>query len=94
MRNHPTDCPCTVDARCRAAWTVTALVLATFALHGCAQPDRRLAEDRHTCVAMGHQSGTPEFQQCLADLNERRCPTKQTRHGEEHVVSKDCTRLP
>lgn len=94
MKNRLTIWPPIFGAQCRPVWTATALVLATFILHGCAQPDRRLVEDRQTCLAMGHQGGTPEFQQCMADLNERRCPTKQTRHGQEHVVSKECTQSP
>ena len=93
MRNRLTDWQPIVGVRCHSEWAAAALVAAMLALHGCAQPDRRLAEDRQTCAAMGHQSGSPEFQQCLAALNERRCPTKQTQHGEQHVVSKECTQL-
>jgi NitT/TauT family transport system substrate-binding protein len=42
------------------------MMLVSIALAGCGQVDRRLAEDRQTCTAMGHSSDTAEFQQCMA----------------------------
>lgn len=94
MSNWLASWPPSFNVQYRSVWIAIALVLAAFALQGCAQPDRRLAEDRQTCRAMGHQTGTGEFEQCLQELNERRCPVKQTLRGEQHFVSKECTRLP
>ncbi len=72
----------------------TLLLLVGIALVGCGQVDRRLAEDRQTCTAMGHASDTAEFQQCMAELNSRRCAdTKAGKTGPHHVATLDCTRL-
>ena len=55
---------------------------------GCADQDRRLVEDEKSCLQMGHPTGTPEFKQCMTDLNERRCATMTGRH----VATQACTR--
>jgi hypothetical protein len=69
-----------------------ALLLGILPLWGCAtHEDRRLAEDQQSCLQMGHSAGTPQFSQCLEDLNQRRCDTKIL--GERHLVNEECTRL-
>jgi hypothetical protein len=74
----------------------SSLFVAMASLTGCASEDRRLVADRQTCQSMGHVEGTPEFTQCMRDLNERRCPTrKATKYGGiVHEATTDCTRLP
>jgi hypothetical protein len=73
-----------------------ALALGSFLLAGCAQEDRRLAEDQQSCRAMGHVSGTPQFQQCMEELNQRRCATVSVgKPGTtRHQAVLECTRLP
>jgi hypothetical protein len=51
----------------------TVLLLGLGVFGGCGREDRRLTEDRQSCAEMGHPIGTPQFQQCMQDLNERRC---------------------
>jgi hypothetical protein len=44
---------------------------------------------------MGHVAGTPEFKQCMNDLNERRCAVQRSKAGTgSHIATTDCTRLP
>jgi len=65
-------------------------------LTGCAaSTDRRLTEDQQSCQAMGHTTGTANFRQCLADLDERRCAmSANMKNGAlHHVASADCSRL-
>jgi hypothetical protein len=70
------------------------MLLISIALAGCGQVDRRLTEDRQTCTAMGHSTDTAEFQQCMAELNSRRCAnTAVGKTGSHHVATLDCTRL-
>lgn len=70
------------------------LLLGVSLLAGCASEDRRLVEDRQSCLQMGHSPGTPEFKQCMLDLNDRRCAVLQNRAGiSHHVATEDCTRL-
>jgi hypothetical protein len=69
------------------------LCLAVFALAGCAGEDKRLAEDKQSCVAMGHSPGTPTFEQCLQDLNERRCAMSAKKGQTSHVATRDCSRI-
>jgi hypothetical protein len=71
----------------------TALLLVTFLFSACAQEDRRLAEDQQSCTQMGHSPGTPQFDQCMQDLNQRRCATVTKAFGERHVATEECTRL-
>ena len=69
-------------------------VLLAGVLFGCTpHVDTRLADDQQTCVQMGHAAGSPIFQQCLAELNERRCALAASKTGPHHVASEDCTRL-
>jgi hypothetical protein len=68
------------------------LLLGVFLLSGCAaHEDRRLAEDQQSCLQMGHPPGTPQFSQCLEDLNQRRCDTKVL--GERHLATEERTRI-
>ncbi len=70
------------------------LAAAAFGIAGCANEDHRLAEDQQSCVAMGHVEGTPEFKQCMADLNQRRCAeAKSKTEGTQHEATVDCTKL-
>jgi hypothetical protein len=44
---------------------------------------------------MGHVAGTPEFKQCMSDLNERRCARQRSKAGTgSHIATTECTRLP
>jgi hypothetical protein len=83
-------------AKHRPALAASALILAVASLTGCAGEDRRLVADQESCRNMGHAAGTPEFKQCMNDLNERRCAVQQrTKAGPgSHVATTDCTRLP
>ena len=77
--------------------TLAALLLGIASLTGCAsEEDRRLAADEQSCQSMGHVPGTAEFQQCMTDLNLRRCATRQAtkQGGTTHEVTRECTRLP
>jgi hypothetical protein len=44
---------------------------------------------------MGHVEGTPEFKQCMNDLNLRRCATRKATKfgGNVHEATTECTRL-
>jgi hypothetical protein len=70
----------------------TALLLVAFLFSACAHEDRRLAEDQQSCTQMGHSPGTPQFDQCMQELNQRRCATVKG-FGERHVATEECTRL-
>jgi hypothetical protein len=70
------------------------LFVSAFVISGCAHEDRRLAEDQQSCIQMGHSPGTPQFNQCMEDLNQRRCATVAAKGaGERHVATEECTRL-
>jgi hypothetical protein len=61
--------------------------------------DTRLTGDQQTCATMGHAAGSSMFEQCLADLNARRCGVKNNSQGNRqgtwrHVATEACTRLP
>lgn len=62
-------------------------------LAGCGAPDRRLVDDQQSCRTMGHLQGSPTFQGCMAELNQRRCAVIAQKAGTRHVASKDCTAL-
>ena len=71
-----------------------ATLLLGLLLSGCAQEDRRLAEDQQSCLQMGHSPGTPQFSQCMEDLNQRRCATATAKGiAGRHVATEECTRL-
>src|SRR5437870_13661133 len=80
----------------RPTLVASTLLLAIASLTGCTSEDRRLVADRQTCQSMGHVEGTPEFKQCMQDLNERRCPTRKVAKysGAVHEATTECTRLP
>jgi hypothetical protein len=42
-------------------------------LAGCAQHEQHLEQDAVTCRSMGHVPETPEFSNCMKELNKRRC---------------------
>lgn len=69
------------------------LLLAMLLLTGCASEDRRLVADEQSCRNMGHADGTPEFKQCMTDLNQRRCATRSTKSGTVLERTTDCTML-
>jgi hypothetical protein len=77
-----------------SALVAPTLLLAAVAIAGCASEDRRLAEDQQTCLSMGHSSGTAEFNQCMNELDLRRCATRRTKQGVPlHQATLECTRL-
>jgi hypothetical protein len=82
-------------AKHRPALAASALILAVASFTGCAGEDRRLVADQESCRNMGHVPGTPEFKQCMTDLNDRRCAVQKTKGGAgSHVATAECTRLP
>lgn len=82
-------------AKLRAALVASVFILAVASLTGCAGEDRRLAADQESCRNMGHAAGTPEFRQCMTDLNERRGAVQKAKAGAgSHIATADCTRLP
>ena len=73
---------------------VTILLLTiVLAFTGCAPEDRRLTADKESCSSMGHLPGSAEFQQCMQDLNDRRCATISRKGGSRHEANLDCTKL-
>lgn len=76
----------------RTTSVVTLVVLAAL-LVGCSGPDRRVVEDQQSCTGMGHAAGTPTFQKCMADLNDRRCAHGGAKSGRTHVITTECTRV-
>ena len=79
----------------RPTVVVSALVLAAASFTGRAGEDRRLVADEQSCRDMGHVEGTPEFKQCMNDLNERRCARQRSKAGTgSHIATTECTRLP
>ena len=64
-----------------------------LALLGCGPEDKRLTVDKKTCISMGHMPGFAAFEQCMGDLNERRCATVNRRGGGGHFATVDCTKL-
>jgi hypothetical protein len=71
------------------------LILAVVLLTGCAGEDRRLVADQESCRNMGHAPGTPEFKQCMTDLNDRRCAVQKAKGGAgSHIATAECTKLP
>jgi hypothetical protein len=84
-----------MSAKHRPALAASALIVAVVSLAGCAGEDRRLVADQESCRNMGHVPGTPEFKQCMTDLNERRCAVQRAKGGTgSHVATAECTRLP
>jgi hypothetical protein len=84
-----------VFPKLRSTLVASALLLGIASLTGCASEDRRLVADEQSCRSMGHSDGTPEFKQCMNDLNERRCAVQRAKTGPgSHVASTECTRLP
>lgn len=76
---------------------VPTFMLIGMLLAGCAgRVDNRLADDQQTCQTMGHSAGTEAFEQCLAELNKRRCAVVRQgrRQDTRHQQSLDCSRLP
>ncbi|GEM_PF-4181285 len=76
------------------------LFAVTFAVAGCvSKVDTRLTDDQQSCRDMGHSPGSAEFNQCMSELNERRCATVKaptTFKGQlttRHSSTIDCTRL-
>lgn len=64
------------------------------ALAGCAIEDKRLADDKKSCLAMGHSPGSAVFDLCMQDLNARRCGESRGRQAvTTHQGTRDCTRL-
>jgi hypothetical protein len=64
------------------------LLIGVPLVSGCAtREDRRLAEDQQSCLQMGHSPETPQFSQCMQDLNQRRCDTKVI--GERHLATQE-----
>ncbi len=79
----------------RSRLVASSLLAAIALVTGCASEDRRLVEDEQSCHSMGHLDGTPEFKQCMNDLNERRCAVQRAKVGAgPHVATTECTRLP
>ena len=79
----------------RGALVVSTLLLTSASLVGCAGEDRRLVSDQQSCQSMGHTPNTPAYQQCMRDLNERRCAVQRGKAGAgTHVATSDCTQLP
>jgi hypothetical protein len=79
----------------RSTLAASTLLIVIALLTGCASEDRRLVADEQSCRSMGHVDGTPEFRQCMNDLNERRCATRKAtkQGGSVHEATTDCTRL-
>lgn len=77
----------------RGRFKLVALMI--LVLTGCSSSeDRRLASDEQSCRSMGHTPGTAIFQQCMNDLNQRRCGVIQSRKGgAQHAPTRECTRL-
>lgn len=74
-----------------SAGVIVTSILMGVLLTGCVDKnDRRLVADEKTCREMGHQEDTPEFKQCMADLNDRRC-SSSPKGG--HQKTKDCTQI-
>lgn len=82
-------------AELHSAMIGSALLLAIVSLIGCASEDRRLVADEETCRSMGHVEGTPEFKQCMTELNLRRCATRKAtkQGGKLHEAATECERL-
>jgi hypothetical protein len=81
----------------RCTLVASAFLLAIGSMTGCvSEEDRRLAADEQSCQSMGHADGTPEFKQCMIELNLRRCATRQAtkQGGIAHEITRECTRLP
>jgi len=79
----------------RRTLAVSTLLLAIASLTGCASVDRRLVADQQSCRNMGHLDGTPQFKECMNDLNERRCAVLRSKGSAgSHVATTECTRLP
>ena len=84
-----------MSPKLRPTVVVSALVLAVVSFTGCAAEDRRLVADEQSCRGMCHVAGTPEFKQCMNDLNQRRCAVQRSKAGTgSHIATTDCTRLP
>jgi hypothetical protein len=83
----------------RNVWWIQFVALLSLSglvlLSGCGHVDRRVAEDRETCSAMGHAPDTPEFRSCMQELNNRRCANIRTGKGgyTHHEATLDCTKL-
>lgn len=79
----------------RSGLCITTILLfgASFALAGCAHEDKRLTSDEQSCRSMGHSPGSAAFDQCMKDLNQRRCGTINYKGASRHATSLDCTRL-
>ena len=78
-----------------SALVAAALLLAAVSIAGCASEDRRLVADQQSCRSMGHLEGTPQFKQCMNDLNERRCAVLRSKSAPgTHLATTECTRLP
>jgi hypothetical protein len=83
-----------VFSKLRSTLVALSLLAAIASVTGCAGEDRRLAADEQSCLNMGHANGTPEFKQCMNDLNERRCAVQRAKAGAgSHVATTECTRL-
>ena len=84
-----------MSAKHHLAFVASALMLAVASFTGCAGEDRRLVADQESCRNMGHEPGTPEFKQCMTDLNDRRCAVQKAKGGAgSHIATAECTRLP
>ena len=66
-------------------------MLLFFLLSACVSEDHRFVNDVQDCSRMGHTQGTPEFANCLSNLNDRRCAANPKKGG--HVSTHHCTRL-
>lgn len=76
------------------------ILVATLVVTGCqGQQDTRLAADHKSCTDMGHSPASAAFNQCLIELNERRCAeitARITASGQprpRHYTTIDCTKL-
>ena len=77
---------------------ITFRALACFSvgsiLAGCTNPDTRLIADEASCRSMGHASNTPLYQECLKDLNDRRCALGARKGWTPKLVATaECTRV-
>jgi len=79
----------------RSTLAAATLLLGVALVTGCSSEDPRLVADAETCQSMGHVNGTPEFKQCMNELNLRRCTTRKLSRfgGRLHEATNECTRL-
>ena len=83
-----------MTVRCSGFRFVTTAVFAMVIIAtGCTSEDTRLVDDAQSCRTMGHVLGSASYDECMKDLNTRRCATVAVKGGTRHDVTANCTRL-